>query len=126
MSLSDVVSSGVETAFKVAADFVKLGTYYVMPDGSQSGDYDPVTDTVAGARQTINNVRMLRTKSQETEVEASAAATQRVKFLIPASDLPGVEPRTPDELLYNGIRYNVLTYAPVPGYSLLILETIRK
>lgn len=126
MSLDTVVSAGVETAFQIAADFVKLGSYVVMPDGSQVGDYDPVTDTVADARATIASVRMIRTKRQEAELEASPASMQRVRFLIPASDIPGVEPKSPDEIVYSSVTYNVLSSSPVPGDSLWIIEAIKK
>lgn len=126
MSLSLVVSSGVETAFQLAGDFVRLGTYFSMPDGSQSTDYDPTTDTIAGPRATLNNIRMLRVKQDEREIEASAAAKQQVKFLVPAADLPSITPKGPDEILFNGTRYNVLQADTVPGDSLWIILAVRK
>lgn len=110
MSLLDVAKNGVETAFQAAGSFVSLATYY-----SRTGStvYDPVTDVLTAPVTTLTNVRMIRTAATAQEREASPVGVNDVKVLIPATDLPGIEPADTDEFEMEGARYNVLTFKAV-------------
>ena len=118
MNLNDVVKSGVERAFLAAKDFVSLGTYVVRTGAAV---YDPTTDTMSGGETTHVNVRMIRSSSQGEEREASPVTVRDVKVLIPASDLPGVEPSETDSFTMDTVEYNVIMFKSVPGNSLWIV-----
>jgi hypothetical protein len=116
--LLQVVEDGVETAFTTLKDFVVLGTY--MTRGSEPV-YDPETDSMTYVAQNFENVRIIRTAASMEEREASTISINDVKFLIPATDLPGYEPTETDVVDYGGVLYNVLAIKHVPGDSLWII-----
>jgi hypothetical protein len=121
--LLQVVEDGVETAFTTLKDFVVLGTY--MTRGSEPV-YDPETDSMTYVAQNFENVRIIRTAASMEEREASTISINDVKFLIPATDLPGYEPTETDVVDYGGVLYNVLAIKHVPGDSLWIIMAREK
>ncbi len=118
MSIEATVRRGVETAFRVAADFVSVGSYHVR---TGAGSYDPVTDQLTGGVQVLAGVRMLRTTMQTEEREASALAVTDVKVLIPGVDLRGHTPTESDMFVLDSREYNVTVPRPVPGGSVWIM-----
>ena len=123
MSLTEVLQTGVETAFASAQELVRLGTYI-----AKGGDpvYDPVTDTMTGGKDEITNVRMLETASTMAEREASPVAITDSKFLIPFVDLPGHTPSETDSILLDGVGYNVISFKKVPGQAIHVIFARRK
>jgi hypothetical protein len=109
---------GVEIAFNVANEWVRLGTYL-----SRTGnpDYDPASDTLADQSKTFQNVRVIQVSATLEEREASPVAINDAKFLVPSVDLPGIEPTENDVLTLDGVAWNVLVDKYVPGRPLFIL-----
>lgn len=117
MSLTATLRAGVETAFGVAKELVRDGTYI-----TKGGDpvYDPATDNL-GSDVRVSGVRMLQTASTVEEREASPVSVNDIKILIPFVDLPGIEPGENDKIDLDGKIYNVLTVKPVPGKAIHII-----
>lgn len=118
MSLSATLRVAVESAFKAAGDLVRRGSF-VARSNSQ---FDPITETYSDPVVTPD-VRMVRTTLAESELEASAAMVSDTKFLVPSSDMVGVDASVQDHILYDGTRYNILKSELVPGGSLWIFYT---
>ena len=109
---------GVETAFAVAEEWVRRGSYRKK---SGNSEYDPITDTTADPGTVIDNVRCIQTAASLEEREASPVAINDAKFLIPSIDLPGVVPGENDVFTLDGIDWNVLVDKYVPGRPLYIV-----
>jgi hypothetical protein len=117
--LLDTVFAGVETAFSVGSEFVVLGTYTKK---SGNPTYNPAADTLAESPNVVPNVRFLKTALSREEREASPLSIQDAKFIVPAVDLPGLDPGENDFFqMENGERWNVLTSRFVPGKVVHIL-----
>jgi hypothetical protein len=121
VNIESLVANGVETAFKILKDLVGLGTYYQAVSGSGSAIYDPVTDTAITPTQTFLDVRMIKVGVEGEELVGTSVTVTDVKLLIPAKDLPGVEPGNEDHIFLKGLRYNIVRVKEVPGNSLHIL-----
>jgi hypothetical protein len=109
---------GVETAFSVANEWVRIGTY-LKRTGNPS--YDPGTDQLSDPGKTFEKVRVIQVAATREEREASPVAISDAKFLIPSVDLPGIEPSENDVLTLDGVAWNVLIDKYVPGRPLYIL-----
>lgn len=108
-----IAKAGVETAFTVGAEFVRLGTY-VKRSGNST--YDPVADTLAASPNRVKDVRFLKTALSRDEREASPLAIQDAKFIVPGVDLPEMEPGENDTIEFSDTEiWNVLTSKFVPG-----------
>lgn len=118
MSLIETVKAGIETAFAVGAEFVTVGEYLKK---TGNGTYDPVADTITPGANIVSGVRFLKTSAGVQEREASPVAINDVKFLVPAIDLPGLEPGENDQIRILGIRYNVVVTKFVPGNVIHII-----
>lgn len=118
MTLTATFRAGVETAFAVAEELVRYGTYI-----SRGGDpvYDPVTDSMSGGEVQVPQVRMLQTSTTLEEREASPVSIEDLKLLIPFVDLPGRTPSQGDKVILDGVTYNVLTFKKIPGQAIHIV-----
>jgi hypothetical protein len=113
--LIPTVLAGVETAFSVAEEFVRVGTYVKK---SGNGTYDPVADTKVENTNRIENVRFLRTATTREEREASPIAIQDAKFIVPSVDIPDLDPGENDSIEFNDGTleiWNVMVSKFVPG-----------
>jgi hypothetical protein len=110
--LRDIVSSSVETAFSVAEELVRTGTY---TSKTGNGSYDPVTDTKSDTTTTLTGVRFLPSAITLQEREASPVSVLDSKFLVPAVDLGELTPTENDSIVMEtGERWNVLMSKPIP------------
>lgn len=120
MNIEALLASGVERAFTILKDLVKLGDYYQALSGPGSGGYDPVTDTTVTPTQTFLNVRMLKVSVDAEELIGTQVVVNDVKILIPAKDL-AIDPNSADHIFLQGLRYNIVQPKPIPGKALHIL-----
>jgi hypothetical protein len=109
---------GVETAFAVAYEWVRIASYRKK---TGNPTYDPITDTMSDQGTVIENVRVIQTAASLEEREASPVAINDAKFIVPSVDLPGVEPGENDVLTLDGVDWNVLVDKYVPGRPIHIL-----
>lgn len=116
--LLQLTFDGVETAYSIASEWVRIGSYYAHYGNP---DYDPATDTLADQSKTFPKVRVIQVSASLQEREASPVAINDAKFLIPSVDLPGVVPTENDRLTLDGVIWNVLVDKYVPGRPLFIV-----
>ena len=109
---------GVETAFSIASEWVRLGTY-LHRYGNPS--YDAESDTIADQTKKFEKVRVIQVSASLQEREASPVAISDAKFIIPSVDLPGIEPTENDVLSLDDVAWNVLVDKFVPGRPIFIV-----
>jgi hypothetical protein len=117
LSLRDIVASGIETAFAIAAEYVVVGTYKPS-DGTPV--YDPDTDTMTQGTP-IPDVRFMPVNNQVEEREASPVAVTDLKLLVPGKDLKGVVPSDTGKCQLWDKWHNVILARAVPGQDLWII-----
>lgn len=117
-SLLQATFDGVETAFAVCHEWVRIGTYRKLTGNAV---YDPITDTTSDPGAVISGVRYIQTAASLEEREASPVAINDAKFIVPSVDLPGVEPGENDVITLDGVDWNVLVDKYVPGRPIHIL-----
>lgn len=122
LGLLNTASQGVETAFKVAEEFVRLGTYTKK---TGNGVYDPTTDSMDMTTIVTEDVRFLQTSLTREEREASPLSIQDFKFIVPAVDLPDLDPGENDTISFPGEELNVLASKFVPGKVVHIIFARR-
>ncbi len=122
MSLLATAKAGVETAFKVGAEFVRVGSYRKR---TGNPTYDPVTDSLGEDGNVITNIRFMRTASTIEEREGSPVSISDDKFIVPAIDLPNIRPGENDIITLDGVDYNVLISKFVPGDVIHIIFARR-
>jgi len=123
MSFSALVSGLVDSAFGIVGDLAKQVTY--VSNGGQT--YDVESGKMVESTTSIPAVRCVATKFKSDEKDDQVAVLTDLKALIPASDLPGIEPKVDDEIVFaNGSEWDVRRVLGVPGDSLHILHIRRK
>jgi hypothetical protein len=121
MSIASLVSSGVETAFSLGSDAVKLGRFYASVSGASSGDYDPVTDTISSPVRIYENVRIIISSVEADALPGSIVTVEDVKLIIPAVDLQGYLPTTNDYIVIQGETFGIVKVKQLPVSSVLII-----
>jgi hypothetical protein len=121
IDLEKLSYDAVELAFATVPTAVALGNYSVNILGQATGDYDPVSDTVAAPLRVVPNVRMMKVSASADELVGTNITVEDVKILIPAKDLPNVKPKTTDFLRHPDGEYSIIKIKPLPVKTLHIL-----
>lgn len=118
MNLTNLVRSGVRTAFTILQSEVKLADYVYRTSNEYS-------DALSGyPTATQEDVKFIESRFEYRELTINAISIRDSKFLIQADKVDKV-PEEGDHFNYSGHRYDVIRLMSFPGDALLIVHVRR-
>ena len=106
----------VQNAIQKTGDLAARITYVSVTPGA----YNPTTDAPADSETTYLDVPVVLTHLDETESQWFLPDSITQKIVLAALDLP-VEPKRPDYVTIDGVRWEVKRIRTVPGKSLFLI-----
>jgi hypothetical protein len=115
MGLRDLVKKNVVGAFKAIGDLKDEVTYYHVTTGAYDPESDQLTNTV-----TAETFQCVQAKLSDLEVDYFPGPLITERLIVPYNVFTG-EPKEPDYVCINNVRWEVRRARGVPGASVWII-----